>query len=84
MDDPDRRCYRLIDLDDGETVAMVLRHEALENGQVVHRSDDGEGISARGKVFIFRDFWKSGRYQEEWDKVVLLSGLAVLEKGDRE
>ena len=75
-----RRCIKLIDRDDGETVAMLLHHEDVRDGALVNDEDQ----SVRGKFVIFRDFWESGQYVEEWDKVVLLSGLAVLEKGDRE
>lgn len=76
------RRFRLVDDNDGETVAILLRHGDVRNGAVVE--GDESDASARGKLFIFRDFWQSGRYQEEWDRMVLLTGLAALERGDRE
>jgi hypothetical protein len=76
------RRFRLVDDNDGETVAILLRHGDVRNGALVEGDD--RDASARGKVFIFRDFWQSGRYQEEWDRMVLLTGLAALERGDRE
>jgi hypothetical protein len=82
-EDPTRRSFKLIDRNVGETVALVLRHETIFNGALVNTDDDGD-MSTRGKVVIFRDFWESGRYQEDWDKMVILSGLAILEKEDRE
>lgn len=74
------QCFKLVDQDDGEIVAMLLRHEDVQNGVLVRDEDP----SVRGKFVIFRDFWQPGQYQEEWDKMILLSGLAVLERGDRE
>jgi hypothetical protein len=80
IENSSRRCFKLIDRDDGEIVAMLLRHEDVRDGALVRDEDP----SVRGKFVIFRDFWEPGQYQEEWDRVVLLSGLAVLERGDRE
>lgn len=77
-----RRCFRLIDRNAGETVAMVMRHNALVNGEIVNSDDIGDS-GTRGRFYIFRDFWESGRYEEDWDRIVLLSGLAVLERADR-
>jgi hypothetical protein len=74
------KTFNLVDRDDGEVVAMLLRHEDLRDGELVKDMDP----NVKGKFVIFRDFWQPGQFQEEWDKMVLLSGLAVLEKGDRE
>jgi hypothetical protein len=83
LEDPTRRCFKLIDRNDGETVALILHHESIFNGTPENTDQDGD-MSTRGKIDIFRDFWQSGRYQEDWDKMVILSGLAILEKEDRE
>ena len=80
VDNASGRCFKLVDQDAGEIVAMLLRHEDVQNGELV-RDDDAK---VKGKFVIFRDFWQPGQYQEEWDKMILLSGLAVLERGDRE
>lgn len=69
--------FKLIDRDDGEVVAILLRDEDIRDGEHIDPN-------IRGKFLIFRDFWQPGLFQEDWDKMVLLSGLAVLERGDRE
>lgn len=61
--------FKLIDRNDGETVALILR--------------DG-GVGTHGKIVIYRDFWESGLYEEEWNKTVVLSGLAALERWDKD
>jgi hypothetical protein len=53
------------------------------NGEIVNSDDIGD-IDTRGRFVIFRDFWKSGQHEESWDRMVLLSGLAVSERADRE
>jgi hypothetical protein len=68
--------FKLVDMNDGEMVAMFVHDEGLE--------ETGALGKKRGKFIVFRDFWKSGIYEEDWDKAVLLSGLAVLERSDRE
>jgi hypothetical protein len=73
------RNFKLVDRNDGETVAMFVHPEL-----VGHDANAQGEMSRRGKFVIFRDFWKHGLYVEEWDKAVLLSGLAVLERVDRE
>jgi hypothetical protein len=60
-----------------------MNHIALVNSEIVN-SDNIRDIDTRGRFVIFRDFWKSGQYEESWDRIVLLSGLAVLERADRE
>ncbi|KIM99376.1 hypothetical protein OIDMADRAFT_56513 [Oidiodendron maius Zn] len=75
-----RRCYKLIDRNAGEIVAIFMCHMDLVHGEIVN-SDDTD-IDIEGKFVIFRDFWESGKYEERWDKVVLLSGVTVLERAD--
>jgi hypothetical protein len=78
-----RRCFKLIDRDAGETVAIVMRHTALLNSEIIDSDDIGE-LGTRGRFLIFRDFWESGRHEDSWDQMILLTGLAVLEMSDRE
>jgi hypothetical protein len=81
--DAQRRCFKLIDRNAGETVAMVMRHKVLLNGEIINSDDIGD-LGTRGRFVIFRDFWESGRYEDNWDRMILLSGLAVLESTERE
>jgi hypothetical protein len=78
-----RRCLKLIDCNAGETVAMVMCHMALVNGEIVNSDDIGD-IDTRSRFVIFRDFWETGQHEESWDRMVLLSGLAVLDRADME
>lgn len=77
------RCFRLIDRNAGETVALVMRNMVLVNGEIINSDDIGD-LGIRGRFVIFRDFWESGRYEDNWDQIILLSGLAVLAMTDRE
>jgi hypothetical protein len=78
-----RRCFKLIDRNAGETVAMIMRHKVLLNGKIINSDDIGD-LGTRGRFVIFRDFWECGRYEDSWDQMILLTGLAVLERTDRE
>jgi len=70
--------WNLVDRDAGETVATVIPHEISRDGESV----DGDTIETQeiGRVIIYRDFWERGRYEEKWDRMVLLTCLAVLKK----
>lgn len=83
VSDAQRRCFKLIDRNAGEIVAMAMRHRLLLHGKIVNSDDIGD-LGTKGRFYIFRDFWESGKYEENWDQMVLLSGLAVLERAEWE
>jgi hypothetical protein len=59
------------------------RDEAIDPPEIVDSDDIGDE-DTRGRVVIFRDFCETGQHEEIWDRMVLLSGLAALERADME